>query len=111
MSPIVLRSLLVNQMLPSPPRAMAAGGPTVGAEKELKSPQLNVHHDEDVEIYINGVLAAAEGGFTTTYVPLEIRPPALALLKAGKKVLLAAHCHQTAGGQNIDIGLVRVRER
>ena len=30
------------------------------------------YHDEDVEIYVNGILAAQEGGFTTSYVPLEI---------------------------------------
>jgi hypothetical protein len=65
-----------------------------------------VDHDEDVEIYVNGVLASAEGGFTTTYVPLEINPPALALLKPGATVTLAVHCHQTTGGQNIDVGLV-----
>jgi hypothetical protein len=72
--------------------------------------QFYVHHDEDVEIFVNGVLAATEGGFTTSYVPLEIRPPALSLLKPGQKVLLAVHCHQTGGGQNIDVGLVNVQE-
>ena len=72
--------------------------------------QLYVHHDEDVEIYIDGTLAASESGFTTSYVPLEIRPEARALLKPGAKVVLAAHCHQTIGGQNIDIGLANVVE-
>jgi hypothetical protein len=67
-----------------------------------------VHHDEDVEIYVNGVLAAAESGFTTTYVPLEISPPALVLLLPGATVTLAVHCHQTTGGQNIDVGLVNL---
>jgi len=73
--------------------------------------QFYVHHDEDVEIYVNGFLAATEAGFTTGYVPLEIRPVALAMLKPGEKIILAAHCHQTAGGQNIDIGLVNVQPR
>lgn len=67
-----------------------------------------VDHDEDVEIYVNGVLAASEGGFTTSYVPLEINPPALALLRPGATVTLAVHCHQTTGGQNIDVGLVNL---
>ena len=70
--------------------------------------QFYVDHDEDVEIYVNGVLAATEAGFTTSYVPLDIRPEALAQLKAGARVTLAVHCHQTAGGQNIDVGLVNV---
>jgi hypothetical protein len=65
-------------------------------------------HDEDVEIYVNGVLASQESGYTTSYVPLEIRPEALAQLQPGAKVLLAVHCHQTVGGQNIDVGLVNV---
>jgi len=70
--------------------------------------QFSVYHDEDVEIYVNGVLAATEAGFTTGYVPLDIRPEALAQLKAGARVTLAVHCHQTSGGQNIDVGLVNV---
>jgi len=65
-------------------------------------------HDEDVEIYVNGILASTESGFTTSYVPLDIRPKALELLKPGAKVQIAVHCHQTAGGQNIDVGLVNV---
>ena len=61
-----------------------------------------------MEIYVNGVLAATESGFTTSYVPLEMRPAALALLKPGAKITLAVHCHQTAGGQDIDVGLANV---
>jgi hypothetical protein len=65
-------------------------------------------HDEDVEIYVNGVLASTDSGFTTTYVPLEISQQALALLRPGATVNVAVHCHQTSGGQNIDVGLVSV---
>ncbi len=71
----------------------------------------SVFHDEDVEIYVNGILAAAEGGFITSYEPLEIRRTALAELKPGAKITLAVHCHQTTGGQGIDVGLVDVEER
>ena len=72
--------------------------------------QFLVHHDEDIEIYVNGVPAASEGGFVGSYVPLDITPPARALLQPGAKVLLAVHCHQTEGGQNVDVGLAEVTE-
>lgn len=72
--------------------------------------QFYVYHDEDVEVYVDGELAASESGFTTGYVPLEINPVAKAFLKPGARVLLAAHCHQTTGGQNIDVGIANVSQ-
>jgi hypothetical protein len=79
-------------------------------EKTYSDLQFYAAHDEDVEIYVNGILASSEPGFTSSYVPLDIRPAALALLKPGATVLVAVHCHQTEGGQNIDVGLVSVEE-
>ncbi len=76
----------------------------------FKNLQFYVYHDEDVDIYVNGDLAASESGFTTGYQPLEIAPAALKQLQPGAKIILAAHCHQTVGGQNIDVGLVNVTE-
>jgi hypothetical protein len=67
-----------------------------------------VDHDEDVEVYVNGILASSESGFTSSYVPLEINRTALAQLKPGATVILAVHCHQTTGGQNIDVGLINL---
>ena len=62
-------------------------------------------YDEDISIYVNGVLASKEPGYSPGYEEIEIRPQAQALLKPGAKVLIAAHCHQTYGGQVIDFGL------
>src|SRR4051812_18942430 len=70
--------------------------------------QLLAFHDEDVEVYIDGVLAAREAGFITRYDLLDILPAARALLKPGARLVLAVHCHQTAGGQGIDVGIVSV---
>ena len=67
---------------------------------------LMVHHDEDVEIYLNGVRAARAKGYLNDYEPFEIAGPALATLKPGKN-LVAVHCLQTKGGQYIDVGVVR----
>ncbi|HLJ53944.1 MAG TPA: DUF1793 domain-containing protein, partial [Chthonomonadaceae bacterium] len=72
--------------------------------------QFSVFHDEDVEIYVDGALAATESGYNTAYEPLEIAPAARALLKPGAKIVIAAHCHQTIGGQGIDIGLIDVKD-
>jgi len=68
---------------------------------------LVVHHDEDVEVYINGVLAAKEEGSLSKYEPVPISAPAREVLRAGRN-LLAVHCHQTGGGQFVDVGLATV---
>ena len=80
--------------------------------KEAAAPedlQLYIYHDEDAEVYINGVLAATCSGFNGQYETLPIRDEALATLKA-KGNTLAIHCRQTEGGQYIDVGLVTVEQ-
>lgn len=76
----------------------------LSAEDLQRSLQLRLHHDEDVEVYLNGVLAAKLTGFSVRYESAVIAPEALAALKPGVNVL-AAHCHQTGGGQFIDVGI------
>jgi hypothetical protein len=71
---------------------------------------LQMHHDENAEAYLNGVLAAKASGYTTQYEPAEIAPDAARALRPGKN-LLAIHCHQTMGGQYIDAGIVETKER
>jgi len=68
-------------------------------------PALWVHHDEDVEIYINGVLAGKADGYVTEYEEMPLTGEGVAALKPGKN-LLAVHCHQTAGGQYVDVGII-----
>ena len=67
-----------------------------------------LHHDEDTEVYINGVLALKVGGFITGYDAFPLTPQGKAAIKPGKN-LIAVHCHQTSGGQYVDFGLVDVQ--
>jgi hypothetical protein len=76
-------------------------------EEKLHDLRLLVHHDEDAQIYINGVLAARPRGFVAEYVTIPISPAARAALHPGKNVL-AIHCHQTIAGQYIDAGIVQL---
>ncbi len=70
-------------------------------------PQFWLHHDEDAEIYVNGVLALKVPGYISSYDSVPMTPTGRAALRPGK-ALLAVHCHQTTGGQYIDVGLVDV---
>jgi hypothetical protein len=73
----------------------------------LTDPQLAMHHDEDAEVYLNGVLAVTVTGYTTAYDEFPITREAAASLKPGKNTI-AIHVKQTGGGQYIDAGLVNV---
>ncbi len=68
---------------------------------------ITAKHDEEVKIYINGVLAASAVGFNDYYEILELTKEGKAAFKPGKNTV-AAHCRQTIGGQHIDIGIVNV---
>jgi hypothetical protein len=93
--------------------------PDIWLRRELTLPpstdpsrvQLTLYHDEDVEVYIDGLLAAHEPGYVTSYQTIEIGEAARARLKPGARVVIAVHCHQTGGGQGVDVGLVDVDER
>jgi hypothetical protein len=77
---------------------------TLGRD-DLSGVTLRVYHDEDAEIYLNGVLAVKLNGYITEYREFEPSAEAAAALQPGNN-LIAVHCHQTTGGQGIDVGIL-----
>jgi hypothetical protein len=69
-----------------------------------------IHHDEDSEVYINGTPVAKLDGYTAGYIRAALDHKATRALKLGLNCL-AVHCHQTTGGQYIDVGIVDVVEQ
>ena len=73
----------------------------------LKGLQLWIQHDDEAEIYVNGVLAAKLPG-ANRYEPIELTKAAQAALRAGRNVV-AVHCKDTGGDQYIDLGFVTMK--
>ena len=72
----------------------------------LQDLRLWLFHDEDAEIYINGILVAKMTGYNTKYELWPMLPEGLQALKLdGSNNVIAIHCKQTIGGQFIDCGL------
>ncbi|MDR3619128.1 MAG: glycoside hydrolase family 2 TIM barrel-domain containing protein [Paludisphaera borealis] len=69
---------------------------------------LSIHHDEDAEVYLNGVLVSKQPGHVGDYQFLPLDRKAVEALKPGRNVL-AVSCRQTAGGQYIDVGLIEIK--
>lgn len=74
-------------------------------DRPLSKPHWTLHHDDDVEVYLNGRLAYKAQGWTTDYGYVPLSSEARSHLKPGKN-LLAVRCRQDAGEQYIDLGLV-----
>jgi putative heme-binding domain-containing protein len=68
---------------------------------------LRIHHDEDTEVYLNGIEIARLNRWTQGYITLPLPESASRALLPGRNVL-SLHCRQHTGGQYIDAGLIQV---
>jgi hypothetical protein len=66
---------------------------------------IDLHHDENVDVYINGVRALRRKGHVDKYTKLLLPPEVSKALKTGANAI-AVHCRHTEGGQNIDLALL-----
>ena len=76
------------------------------AASVLDSLVLYVSHDEDCQIYINGVVAAELGGYAD-YKYVSISDKAKASIKVGEKNVMAVHCYNGGAPGNIDVGIYK----
>jgi outer membrane protein assembly factor BamB len=67
--------------------------------------RLLMHHDDDAEIYLNGVRANQVRDYSTAYHEYRVQEEAAQALVLGTNVL-AVHCRQDFGAQYIDVGLL-----
>ena len=73
--------------------------------EQIKQMVVRNYHDEDVEVYINGVLAYRATGYVSSYENRPLTPEGQRALVPNGENVIAIHCHQTGGGQYIDAGL------
>jgi len=66
---------------------------------------LKIHHDDNVEVYINGEMVFTVKGWNGKYQNFPLSDAVNGKLKKGKNVM-AIHCANTAGGAFLDAGLV-----
>ena len=81
--------------------------PTNPPTGKNKNYTFRLHHDEDVEVFLNGVEAVRLPRWTTGYIEVPLAAQAAEVLKPSKN-LIAIHCHQITGGQYIDAGLIEL---
>ena len=68
-----------------------------------------IHHDEDVTVYFNGVIAFQESGYLTAYKNIPLRQEALDALTPDDTNVIAIECTDKTGGRYIDFGLTGIR--
>ncbi|MBX0292329.1 DUF4965 domain-containing protein [Hymenobacter sp. HSC-4F20] len=68
---------------------------------------LQLWHDDDVEVYLNGTLLLKKDSYNGSYQYFEVPEVARQALRRGEN-LLALHCTSPQGGDHLDAGLYEV---
>jgi hypothetical protein len=76
---------------------------------EINQLVLKLHHDDNIEVYLNGDEIYTFTGWTSDYKYIQLKGKFKDRLKSGENVL-AVHCANTAGGSWLDFGLVDERK-
>lgn len=63
-----------------------------------------IYHDEDIQVYLNGEKVVDLPGHAGHYLHIPCDNKTFDRLRDGRNVI-AVHCKQTGGGQNVDAGL------
>ena len=64
-------------------------------------------HDDDLEVWINGVSAYKGGGAVHTYENKSLSDEAKRAIVPNAPNLIAVHCHESGGDQDVDVGLLQ----
>ncbi len=79
--------------------------PGVLSADDLGRLTLQIFHDDDVQVFINGVRAFSRVGFVNAYEYQPLSKDALKAVVSDGDNVLAIHCLQKTGGQYIDAGI------
>jgi hypothetical protein len=75
------------------------------SESRFTALHFRLYHDDDAEVYINGVLSGSFARYTREYDEFPVTPDGQKAIKPGKNTI-AVHCKQKKGGQYLDLGIV-----
>lgn len=75
------------------------------SQDEISRLMLRAMHDENFDVFINGILACNAGRANSDYEYFPIKPEALKALRIGKENLITVYCKDTGGGRFIDVGI------
>lgn len=79
------------------------------SSEQMSALSARIHHDEDVTVYFNGVVAFQESGYLTAYKNIPINQEALDALTPDDTNVIAIECTNKGGGQYIDFSLTGIR--